>query len=195
MIEFEKLYQHVISELGQSLSDKLAYHSVSHTKYVMTLASYIAEQEKVSLKDIRLIKTAALLHDCGFMLTIYGHEEASCDIARKKLPLYGYTKSEINLVCQMILATKIPQTPKTLLEEILADADLEYLGTDQYEMVSRNLLLEMSHNNPSFTELDWLKIQIDFLEQHTFFTKFCKANRQKMKEKNLTKLKQQLAQY
>jgi uncharacterized protein len=192
MVEFDKLYQNVINELGNSLPSHLSYHSVSHTKYVLSLATYIADQEKVSAKDIRLIKTAALLHDSGFMLTQAGHEEASCEIAKKKLPLYRYNKTEINVICNMILATKIPQKPKNLMEEILADADLEYLGTDQYDTVSQNLYLEIIHSNPSLTQDEWLKIQISFLEQHTFFTSFCKENREQMKAKNLEKLKLKL---
>ena len=192
MIAFDKLYHNIIRELEAGLPVHLTYHSVNHTKYVVTLASYIAEQEKVPEKDVLLIKTAALFHDIGFLITSKGHETASCTLAKKALPDYGYSKNQIHIICKMILATQIPQQAETLLEQVLADADLEYLGTDQFDITSAYLYEEMKFTNEALSEKDWLQIQISFLEQHQYYTNFCKQHRAVVKAKNLAGLRQKL---
>ena len=40
------------------------------------------------------------------------------------------------------MATKVPQSPKNHLEEILCDCDLDYLGRDDFEKISNNLFSE-----------------------------------------------------
>jgi hypothetical protein len=74
------------------------------------------------------------------------------------------------------MATKIPQSPKNKLEEIIADADLEYLGTNNAVETSTHLFMELQHINPSLTKEKWNEIQIAFLKQHHYFTVFCKEN-------------------
>jgi uncharacterized protein len=88
----------------------------------------------------------------------------------------------------MIMATKIPQLPKNKLEEILADADLEYLGTPDYENKADDLFWEMKYVDPSLTEEKWIRIQISFLQKHRYFTKFCQLNREPVKLTLLNKL-------
>ena len=85
----------------------------------------------------------------------------------------------------MILATKIPQTPKNILEQIICDADLDYLGRDDYEKNSNFLLQELKLKN-DVTELEWLKIQVNFLEKHTYFTNTSISLRNKLKLETLT---------
>ena len=40
------------------------------------------------------------------------------------------------------MATEIPQNPKTHLEMIMCDADLDYLGRYDFETISNNLYTE-----------------------------------------------------
>ena len=87
------------------------------------------------------------------------------------------------------MATKIPQNPQNLLEEILADADLEYLSTQNFEPVSEMLFLELKYFNPAFTREDWRMVQIDFLSKHAYHTDFCKRYKENFKQQHLLKLK------
>jgi len=86
------------------------------------------------------------------------------------------------------MATEIPQMPKTKLEEILADADLEYLGSSYFEIKADKLFNELQHLNPSLTGEEWNKAQISFLQKHHYFTGFCKENRESIKQMYLNKL-------
>jgi HD superfamily phosphodiesterase len=192
MKNWNLLYSNVIDCLKERLSPFLIYHHWKHTQHVLKMAEYIARQEHINKDDILLIKTAALFHDAGFINTgSEGHEEESIRFAKKKLPEFGYTKKEIEIIAGMIRATIVPQKPKTKLECILADADLEYLGTDNFERIGNKLYLELKHYNPNLSMGKWNEMQINFLQSHFYHTAYCIQNRAAVKEKNLKGLIQQ----
>ena len=186
---FSTIKSHVLGILKNKLPDFLTYHSINHTLYVLDRVEYIATREKVSKEDLFLLKVATLYHDIGFIKTRVEHEQIGCGIVRKELPDLGFNEKEIDLICGMIMATRIPQQPKTLLEEILADADLEYLGTRHFEKVGELLYQELKHYNPNLTRQEWNDIQISFMQSHNYHTRFCKRYKSFRKQNNLDKLK------
>lgn len=191
---FEKIYQKVMSRLENSLPSWLYYHSPGHTQYVLEKAIFLAKKEDVSGHDLLLIKIAAIYHDVGFLIGPKDHEKNGCRIAADDLQNYDLTEQDIKKICGMIMATRIPQKPRTKLEKILADADLEYLGTEKFEEFGKDLFKERLHLDPRLSLEDWNKVQIDFLTQHRYHTDYCKAKREPIKEKNLKYLKQEISQ-
>lgn len=187
MDSINNIKKRVVSRLQNELDDSLLYHSVDHTLYVYEKAQIIGSKEGVSKKEMKLLKIAALYHDIGHIYTYQDHEEMSCKILKKELRS-TLDKKDIKTICGMIMATKIPQNPKTLLENIIADADLEYLGTKYFYKTGNLLYLELKHRNPKLTQKDWDKIQIGFLTQHSYHTKFCKQYKEKYKQKYLSEL-------
>ena len=117
-----------------------------------------------------------------------GHEEEGIRIAKGFLPLHGYSNEEIDQIAGMILATKIPQQPKTLLEKILADADLYYLGTELFPIVSKQLYHELLYYNPHLSAFDWNQLQISFLQTHHYHTTYCLQHQAGIKERYLKEL-------
>jgi uncharacterized protein len=191
MNNWDELYADILKCLKEKLSPQLVYHHWKHTEHVVEMAEYIARQEHCTDHEILLIKTAALFHDAGFVNPIVdSHEEEGIRFAKKKLPDLGYTKNEIELITGMILATKIPQQPKTKLEGILADADLEYLGTENFVYIGNKLFQELKHENPTLSVEQWNDIQIKFLQSHVYHTHYCLQHRAETKEKNLQMLLQ-----
>ncbi len=186
---FDQLYQKIITNLEINLPRHLTYHNPNHTRHVLEKAILIAGKENISDHELYLLKIAALYHDTGYQIGNENHEGESCRIAKRELSELGFKKSEINQICGMILATQIPQQPKTHLEGILADADLEYLGTDDFENFSSTLFIETKHFKPNLTLQQWYNIQIDFISKHHYHTDFCKKNREPHKLKNLEELK------
>jgi uncharacterized protein len=178
----------VVSLLKNTLSKNYYYHNHKHTLYVTEKAVEIGRYEKCTEKELELLGVAALWHDTGYTTIYNNHEEESCLLARHYLPEFGYSTPDIDKVCSMIMATKMPQSPKTKLEEILADADLEYLGTSGFETKANRLFKELQLINMSLTEEKWRLIQISFLQNHRYFTRFCKNNRESIKQMNLNKL-------
>lgn len=172
------------------------YHNYEHTLYVQEQAMEIGKHEKCTEKELELLSAAALWHDTGYINTYAGHEEASCLLAKKYLPNYGYSEKDIDKIVGMIMATKILQTPTNKLEEILADADLEYLGTTDVARKAHLLFKELQSLSPSLNIGAWDRMQITFLETHHYFTKYCKATKDPLRyayHKKLMDAKDELA--
>ena len=186
----EDLKDFVISLLKDNLPENYSYHNHVHTLYVMQTAVEIGINEECTEKELELLSVAALWHDTGYIKTYKNHEEESCKLARHYLPGFGFSPDDIENVCGMIMATRIPQSPKNKLEEILADADLEYLGTKIFGSSADDLFRELRFVNPSLTQEQWIQTQILFLRKHQYFTRFCKENKAPVKMNYLEQLEQ-----
>ncbi len=180
----------ILEKLEKELSPELTYHGFHHTIDVLEVAAELCGHLDILPEETILVKTAALFHDSGFTVSNVNHEETGCQIARDNLPRYGYTEGNIEKICGMIMATKIPQTPKTPLEEILADADLDYLGRNDFKPIGDTLFDELKTFNVIQTEEDWNRLQIRFLEGHGFFTSYNLKHRQPIKMAHLAELKE-----
>ena len=187
---YNTIYEEVISTLSEKLPSHLKYHCVDHTRYVVKMTQYIADKEKISKKDTKLLKIAALFHDIGFIISPEDHEKKSCAIAKIELKKYGFDKRDIDKICGMIMATRIPQSPKTDLENILADADLEYLSTSTFRQVSEQLYEELRYFNREIDRKKWFDIQVNFISNHRYHTNYCKRYKEFRKMRNLEKLTQ-----
>jgi predicted metal-dependent HD superfamily phosphohydrolase len=184
----KKMNDFVINLLKTKIPANYYYHNYEHTLYVIDKVMEIGKQENCSEKELELLTVAALWHDTGYIKTYAGHEQESCKLARQYLPGYGYTNDDINTICAMIMATKIPQSPQNKPEEIIADADMEYLGTNHTAALANHLFKELNALNPFLTEEEWNKTEIDFLTAHHYFTGYCKVNKEPTKQAYLKSL-------
>ncbi|MBX2930535.1 MAG: HD domain-containing protein [Chitinophagaceae bacterium] len=192
MAPLKNIQKFILDKLKKELPKHLSYHSVSHIKDVFNSCKIIAKGEGVKGEDLKLLLTAALFHDSGFVIQQKDHERISCEIAQKHLPDFGYSNQQIEQICGMIMATKIPQTPHNKLEEILADSDLDYLGRDDFFLISNKLFDELSFYGIISTEDEWNRIQIRFLENHHYFTDTAIKLRKAKKDYHLNKIKSML---
>ena len=101
----------------------------------------------------------------------------------------GLDNKDLDVIKRMIMATKIPQNPKNNLECIIADADLEYLGTNDFKRIGDLLFKELKYLDSSLTPQKWLSVQIDFLENHRYYTAYCLKEKTPIKQNNLNELK------
>ena len=191
-INYMKAERHIMRVLEEELSDKLYYHSIKHTKDVTEAAERIALMEGITDEDLFLLKSAASYHDAGFVEKYNKNEEIGMRMARETLPKYGYTQQQIDVIDGLIKATEIPQSPKTLLEQIMCDADLDYLGRDDFHDIADLLRLELREHGIIDSDRGWDEIQVKFLTQHTYFTNSAIRSRQKKKLKHLEEIKQKL---
>jgi predicted HD phosphohydrolase len=152
---------------------------------VLESAIRIGKLEGMSGHDLLLLKIAALYHDAGMLLAYDGHEEASVGIVDSVLPEYGFKLADITRINNMIRATKLPQKPHNIMEMVLCDADLDYLGRDDFFMISHRLKLEWHERGFKQTLKEWYFGQIDFLSNHKYFTKSAIDLRRPKKIKNL----------
>ena len=156
-------------------------------------AKQIAKKEKVGGDDLTLLLTAALFHDSGFLIDQKEHEKLSCDVARQYLPQFGYGPEQIEKICGMIMATQIPQKPRNLTEQILCDADLDYLGRDDFFTIGDKLFAELSMYGMINTEEEWNRLQTGFLEKHHYFTVTALKLRKDKKDENLAIVKSKIS--
>lgn len=180
---------YVVNLLKTQLPKHLTYHTLGHTLDVLKQADTIARREGVTSKEaLKRLKTAAMFHDAGFVRVYNGHEAESCNIVRKVLPGFGYEDEQIEHICRIILATRIPQTPEDHLGAIMADADLDYLGREDFYTIGLGLKEELLYLGTIKNDSEWNKLQISFLKLHNYFTKTAINSRQKQKEKHLQAL-------
>ena len=181
-----------IADLLEAKMPKLPYHNTSHVHDVITSAMVIAEHERVINDDIELLRLAALLHDIGFIQSAKDHEESGAQMAKEVLPTFGLNNDQIKIIENMILATRLPQSPTTQLEKILCDADLDYLGREDFYEIGNRLYLELKEQGAVETEREWNIMQRTFLQSHRYHTEFARQNREGHKQKRLKEIIDQL---
>ncbi|GGM92014.1 hypothetical protein GCM10010967_26290 [Dyadobacter beijingensis] len=189
-MQTEQAEQYILAELENRLDRTLFYHGIHHTRDVVRAAAEIAALEGIADEEsLALLRTAAFYHDSGFMDTYQGHEEAGCAVAREMLPGFGYNAAQIESICGMIMATKIPQSPKNHLEMVLCDADLDYLGRDDFEPVAATLFEELKARDMVEDIPAWDAVQVKFLETHSYWTSSQQHRREAAKQRQLRHLK------
>ncbi|OON68915.1 HD domain-containing protein [Hymenobacter sp. CRA2] len=185
---------YVLDQL-RHLPAALTYHGRHHTLDVVTAALALATAEGVAdAEQLALLRTAAHYHDAGFLTTYHGHEAAGCALARRVLPGFGYSGAQVELICQLIMATQMPQTPgHEPLARIVCDADLDYLGRADYWPISQTLRQELAARGQLFDEFGWLELQQRFLSTHRYWTRAATAQREAAKQARLAEVQAQLA--
>lgn len=161
---------------------RLPYHNIKHALEVYSTAVTLAFLEEVAEEEKRfLLKTAALLHDIIVVPERKDNEERSAELSQTYLRQRGYSSFQAQEVGQLILATKMPQQPQDLLEQILCDADLDNLGRPDFLECGERVRTELgiSQNN------QWYHRQWEFLRGHNYHTASARALRDEEKQQNL----------
>jgi len=183
-----KLKNFITKKLEAELSNQLSYHGLIHTLHVLKSCNQYIKRMHISANEAYLLRTAAIMHDTGFIWNFDNHEEESIGYTKELLPQWNYSNAEIEQIVGMIEATKIPQTPGNLLEQILADSDLDYLGTDFFYKIGNKLFKELLTYNKIATKEQWDRIQVNFLQNHHFHTPYARKHREPVKQKYLKEI-------
>lgn len=170
-MRYNDAYAFLMQKLQQELPGYLTFHNSAHTKMVVDTVQQFATDEGLNQNEIELVATAALFHDSGFLEGYRNHEINSCKLARQYLPQFDYSNEQIDQVCKLIMATKLPHQPAGTLEKILCDADLIYLGSDEFKDASVKLFNELRSMRIIKSWKEWKKKEMQFLVAHHYFTK------------------------
>ncbi|MEP6430296.1 MAG: Pycsar system effector family protein [Nonlabens ulvanivorans] len=187
---FLKVDDFVLELFKTQLDETYVYHNYMHTARVVKSTKEIIENTEIDVKEEQALIIAAWLHDTGYIHGADGHEERSATIAEDFLKDNGADQSLIELVKQLILATKFNGTPKTTLEEILRDADASHFAKDYYDETSELLKKELELRGiATYTNKEWRKENIRvFTEKHRYYSDYAIKNWNKDKNENLMKL-------
>lgn len=193
--DFERAKRYALERLERELSPVLVYHCLAHTQDdVLPAARRLALMTGISQDEMGLLETGAAYHDIGFLVNREGHEKAGADIAAQVLPDFGFTPTQITSIQGIIMATRLPQSPRTLLEEILADSDLDVLGREDFWFWNQALRAELAASDTPFSDEGWYSSQLKFLQSHRYFTAAARTLRAEGKQKNIEAMKDLLAQ-
>jgi class 3 adenylate cyclase len=194
-VQYERLKEYVLNRLEKELPDNLLYHSLHHTIDVMNAVERIGKKEALNEEEQLLLNTAALLHDTGYLFTYHKNEELAIRIAKKILPDFGYTPAQIRIIAGIIRTTKIRSIPKTKLQQIMNDADYDYLGRNDYFKIARKLFEELKLQDINIDAKQWLIMQIKFIKKHKYYTQTQINERNITKQKNLHILENKLRNF
>lgn len=189
--ELSKKIQEHVQALFQAQKDKtFIYHNLDHTQNVVKAASQIANHYQLNEKDFFIVTTAAWFHDAGYFTDFKNHEAKGGDMATVFLRNNFIDEETVQAVVNCILATRIPQSPKNKLEEIVCDADLFHLGTDDFAENNKLMRKETeAKKGVKISKDEWRKGTILLFEMHNYFTDYCQLLLNDKKQENLERLR------
>ncbi|MDR2886427.1 MAG: HD domain-containing protein [Bacteroidales bacterium] len=189
LIRFTDMQEMMLDRLERELPAGLQYHNVKHTVDVVTETELIGWSEGCTDEELLLLKTAALFHDAGHTVSYDNHEYHSTQIARQVLPSYGYTAAQTDRICSIIMATQLPPHPANLLERIICDSDLDYLGRSDFIPVSNTLYEELKALGKAGSLNDWNRMQVRFITGHQYFTATARHLREVNKQQQIERIR------
>ena len=186
----ENLFEFIKKRLEDETDPRLTYHNWEHTEKVMEQSEYFAGLCGKNLTEIKLLQTAALFHDIGYLMRYDDNEGISADYAGEILPEYGYTEDEIEEIKRMIRSTVLGTFPEHELDQILCDADISHAGSPKFYAAGEKFRKELELvKGLVYTELDWIELELQFLLNHEFKHYKIKKILQSQKDKNIQKMR------
>ncbi|MEM7106635.1 MAG: Pycsar system effector family protein [Bacteroidota bacterium] len=181
--------------LANKLPPELAFHNLEHTQNVLKGARVIGSAEGLEESEMVVLEMAAVLHDVGYINTLENHEDESIKIAKEAMKELEASDNLIKEVCQCIAATRKGYVPQNKLEEVIKDADAFHLSTPNYFDNLYALRKEWeATQNKVYSDLEWYKLNISYLTEHTYCTHFGQEYLQPKKEAIIENLNAKLGQ-
>jgi predicted metal-dependent HD superfamily phosphohydrolase len=169
------------------------FHTFRHARAVVKACREIGGACGLSEEDLEMVTLAAWFHDTGYLEDIEGHEERSVEIAAAFLRHNGYPEEKIARIAGCIRATKLPQNPRNLLEQVLCDADIAHLASKHFFEVTELIRSEIEHRmRLKLTEAEWLTMNAKFVAGHPYHTKCARSKFAQQHAANLEALKKRL---
>jgi len=167
---------------------ELFYHNLDHANNIAHAATEIANHYQLSDRDFFVVLAAAWFHDIGYLDKAEGHEQRGADEAAVFLASQHIGDADIEDVKRCILATKIPQNPVGLLQQIICDADLFHFGTENFTAYDKLMRKEAKAFGKVMSKEEWRAKTIQLLQQHHYFTDYCRNLLEPVKQQHLQAL-------
>lgn len=189
----KKVEAHVSELFERTPHPKLVYHNLQHTQKVVSRTKEIATHYNLIENDLLILTTAAWFHDTGYLFDDAAmHEERSAHLMNEFMKNLVPDEDILRSIEECILATKASVKPANLLQQILVDADTYNFGTKEIELTNKQVYDEHVIRNGYISKREWDKQTIKLLENHHYYTSYCKELLSERKKKNIKKLKKSL---
>jgi class 3 adenylate cyclase len=170
ILRLTDLEEFVMSHLEKELDKNLYFHNYEYACHLYEYAGLLAKATDLDMEETLLIRTAALFLNSGFTGGYENQENRSAEFARNILPEFNYSEKQISIISNLILSSKWPPEPNNLLEMVLYDTKMEYIGRADFIKLYKNLFHEQNHYNRSGDAQEFKQNQIDIILQYPFFT-------------------------
>ncbi|HEX7844282.1 MAG TPA: HD domain-containing protein, partial [Chitinophagaceae bacterium] len=183
--------EYALDILTNKISKNVTYHNLEHTRRVVAASEEMADYYQLQPEDRESLLIAAWFHDTGFSSgKSQGHEEVSKQFATDFLGQKAASPAITTKVIGCIDATRMPQSPGSLIEQIICDADLFHLGTDEFTAKNEELRQELTgFSGEDVSKKKWRKMNIAFMENHRYFTDYGRRKLQPVKDQHIKDLK------
>ena len=173
------------------VNPSFVFHNLTHTQEVVAACEEMAEFYHLQDDDRFALSIAAWFHDSGYSKGVAkDHESESIRLATNFLQQSNVQADIIHKTLACIDATRLPQSPTSIISNIMCDADLSHLGTSDFFEKSKLLRQEINDtHDEKINKKDWRKINIKFLEGHKYFTDYARQKLEPIKQRNLAELK------
>ena len=183
----------VKATLVGNLESWVSYHDYRHTAETFRACREIGKANRLAPAELEIALLAALFHDVGYTETVKGHEKRSAAIATRFLRSRGYPVKAIKAVRGCIMATEMPQRPKNAMEDVVCDADMIYVGTNEFFRKNELLKEEIEGREGIVVEpSSWLRHSLRFLEEQRYHTVYCRRRLTAGLRRNIATLRQRM---
>jgi len=191
----KKVEEYVTALFEKMHNPNLVYHNLEHTKNVVQRANEIASHYNLNEKELIILSVGAWFHDTGHLFTDPSkHEEQSIEIMKKFMTENDNDPQLISEIEACILATKFPRNPQNLLQEIICDADTYHFGTKEFRESNKKVFEEHLLRVGPESKKEWNKETLELLEEHKYYTSYCRSLLEEKKQSNMKKLKKKITE-
>ncbi|MFC5408169.1 Pycsar system effector family protein [Larkinella bovis] len=180
--------------LLRALPENLVYHNLKHTQMVVEAAEFLGKKAGLPPEELEDAIIAAWIHDIGYARKCQQHEEAGVGMALPFLEEAGLSAERIKTISDCVLATQLPQTPHTNVAEVVCDADLFHLSSEQFFERSELMRQEVKNVSGKISKKKWMQGTVKLMESHHYFTDYGREVLTPLKENNLRIAHQKLAE-
>ena len=164
------LEERVFEGILINLPETLHFHGLGYARKVYNQSFLLCRSEEIEQEERLLVRTAALMLYTGFTQEYHNFQNRSSVICREILPEFKYSDTQIDQICNLIMATKKPFNPNNRLEKILIDAKMEFIGRPDYTSQIKLLFQEQRENGSKINGQQFKKQQLELLFEFQFYT-------------------------
>jgi predicted metal-dependent HD superfamily phosphohydrolase len=190
-----KKSEHFVTGLFEEKKpNQLHYHSLQHTRNIVSRAREIASHYRVTDEEMMIVTIAAWFHDIGYLFGGHeNHEQRGVEVMREFVSSFDMPESQVSKIASCIMATKQPTHPAGLLEEILCDADTYHFGTKEFKTTNKQFYEECNLcKDNKIAQWEYNKAALQMLEQHRFYTAYCRELLDEYKKENMKRLRKKV---
>lgn len=191
----DQLRTHVANLFQSHQDDRFTYHNLDHTEQVVENAVRIANHYQLSDQDFFIVVGASWFHDLGYLFDCTQHEAKGTGMASDFFKEKNVDQVVIDQISGCIMATKMPQSPEGLLQQIVCDADLFHLGSEKFK--ERNKLMRKEAEacvGHKIDKTDWRRKTIALFKMHHYHTDYCQQLLNAKKAENLAEMEDKLTE-